>query len=180
MPASRYYTADMVRALPDDGNRYETIHGELFVTPSPRILHQVVAQRLALALENYLSREPIGTLFFTAADISWNSVTLVQPDLFVAATDEVRTMEWEKVKTLFLTVEVLSPSSARADRFVKRRLYQEQKIPLYWIVDCDARAVEVWTPDALFPVVEEDRIVWRPDGAEAPCIIELAEVFAPV
>ena len=33
MPAAVYYTADMVRALPDDGKRYETVHGELLVTP---------------------------------------------------------------------------------------------------------------------------------------------------
>lgn len=36
MAAPIYYTADMVRALPDDGNRYEVVHGELLVTPSPR------------------------------------------------------------------------------------------------------------------------------------------------
>jgi len=29
------WTAEMVRALPDDGKRYEVIDGELFVTPSP-------------------------------------------------------------------------------------------------------------------------------------------------
>ncbi len=33
MAAPAYYTADMVRAMPDDGNRYETVHGELLVTP---------------------------------------------------------------------------------------------------------------------------------------------------
>ena len=31
-----YYSAEMVRALPDDGNRYETVRGELLVTPAPR------------------------------------------------------------------------------------------------------------------------------------------------
>ena len=36
MAAPAYYTADMVRALPDDGKRYETVHGELLVTPAPR------------------------------------------------------------------------------------------------------------------------------------------------
>ena len=29
-------TAELVRTLPDDGNRYETVHGELLVTPAPR------------------------------------------------------------------------------------------------------------------------------------------------
>jgi hypothetical protein len=47
-----------------------------------------------------------------------------------------------------LVVEVLSPTTARAHRFTKRRLYQEEGIPTYWIVDPDAHFVEVWTPDA--------------------------------
>ena len=36
MPAARYHSVDLVRAFPDDGNRYETVHGELLVSPSPR------------------------------------------------------------------------------------------------------------------------------------------------
>ena len=40
--ALTYYTADMVRALPDDGHRYETVHGELLVTPAPGLEHQYV------------------------------------------------------------------------------------------------------------------------------------------
>ena len=31
-----YWTADMARRLPDDGNRYEVVYGELLVTPAPR------------------------------------------------------------------------------------------------------------------------------------------------
>ncbi len=42
MAAPVYYTADMVRAMPDDGNRYEVVYGELLVTPSPRPWHQIV------------------------------------------------------------------------------------------------------------------------------------------
>jgi hypothetical protein len=29
------WTVEMLDALPDDGNRYEIIDGELFVTPAP-------------------------------------------------------------------------------------------------------------------------------------------------
>src|SRR5438034_10080720 len=51
MVAPVYYTADMVRALPDDGNRYEVVHGELLVTPAPRLWHQKLVGRLYSALE---------------------------------------------------------------------------------------------------------------------------------
>jgi Uma2 family endonuclease len=56
MAAPIYYTADMVRTLPEDGNRYEVVYGELVVTPGPRPWHEVIQVRLMLALETYLSR----------------------------------------------------------------------------------------------------------------------------
>jgi Uma2 family endonuclease len=180
MAAPTYYTADMVRALPDDGNRYEVVRGELLVTPAPRPLHQVVLHRLHLGLGRYLEREPVGQLFSSPADISWGPDILVQPDLFVVDLEEARTLSWARMRTLRLAVEVLSPSSVRADRFTKRRLYQEQGIPMYWVVDADARSVEVWTPGATVPAVERERVGWHPAGAGAPLVIRLDELFRPV
>jgi Uma2 family endonuclease len=115
MSAPRYYTADMVRALPDDGNRYEVVYGELLVTPAPRLWHQVLVKRLSLALELYLERQPTGELLTSPADISWGPDVLVQPDVFVVPLDEARTLTWSRIRTLLLVAEVLSPSSARGD-----------------------------------------------------------------
>ena len=70
MAAPTYFTAEMVRALPDDGQRYEVVHGELLVTPAPRLWHQEVARRLEMALGAYLEREPIGLVVHSPADIS--------------------------------------------------------------------------------------------------------------
>lgn len=180
MAAPVYYTADMVRALPDDGKRYETVHGELLVTPAPRLLHQEVVKRLVVTLDAYLGREPVGHVLASPADISWGPDTLVQPDVFVVPLAEARTMSWEFLKTLLLAIEVLSPSSTRADRFTKRRLYQEVGVPLYWVVDGDAQAVEVWTPEVAFPSVERQRVAWRPADSSTPLTIELAELFRPI
>jgi Uma2 family endonuclease len=180
MPPPLYYTAEMVLALPNDGNRYETVYGELLVTPAPRAWHQLVLQRLILTLNEYLDREPVGALWFAPADISWGPDTLVQPDCFVVPVEEARTLDWARMKTLLLAVEVLSPSSARADRFSKRRLYQEQRIPAYWIVDSDQHAVEVWTPEASFPSVEREELHWRAAGAATPCVLRLPSLFRPL
>ncbi len=175
-----YYTADMVRALPDDGNRYETVHGELLVNPAPRAWHQVIVGRLLRTVADYLDRHPIGTLLQSPADISWGDDTLVQPDLFVVDVDEARTLDWAQMKTLFLVIEVLSPSTARNDRFTKRRLYQEQDIPLYWIVDADEHRVEVWRPELQFPEMESERVTWQSARGPAPLVVELAELFRPL
>ena len=180
MAVPTYYSADMVRALPDDGNRYETVHGELLVTPAPRMWHQLVLGRLQLTLGNYLVRHPVGLLLAWPADISWSADTLVQPDLFVAELAEARTLDWTNVQPLHLVVEVLSPTTARHDRFTKRRLYQEVRIPIYWIVDPDRQEVEVWTPDSEFPIVERERIRWSPDGDVEALDISLRDLFRSI
>jgi Uma2 family endonuclease len=177
MPAALYYTAEMVRNLPDDGNRYETVHGELLVSPSPRKAHQAVLGRLHLALGNYLVSEGIEGLFLSPADISWSPDTLVQPDLFVVDPSEAGPGEWSDVRTLHLAIEILSPSSLRADRFTKRRLYQEQQVATYWVVDIDHQQVEAWTPDALFPTVERERLTWRHPAAATECVVDLKTLF---
>jgi Uma2 family endonuclease len=180
MAATTFYTADMVRALPDDGKRYETVHGELLVTPAPRLMHQRVVRRLVVALDQYLTHQGVGEAFTSPADISWTPDTLVQPDVFVADLSEIRTLDWDNVKHLLLAVEVLSPSSLRADRFTKRRLYQEARVPVYWVVDPDRCEIEVWTPDDTFPTVERERVTWRPEGAGEEFVLELVELFRAI
>jgi Uma2 family endonuclease len=180
MVAPAYYTADMVRALPDDGNRYEVVNGELLVSPSPTLTHQELAGRLYRALVDYLETEPIGHALFSPADISWGPDTLVQPDVFVAPLDLVRTGDWSRIRTLLLVIEILSPSTARYDRFTKRRLYLAQGVPAYWIVNGGDRNVEVWSPDAVFPRVETEQLVWHPAGATQPLTIPLADLFRPI
>lgn len=180
MAVPTFYTADMVRALPDDGNRYETVHGELLVTPAPRLWHQEIVMRLVIALRQYVTTTSTGHVLASPADISWGPDILVQPDVFVASLSEVRTLNWTNVKTLLLAIEVLSPSTSRADRFTKRRLFQEVGIPTYWIVDGDGQAVEVWTPDQRFPEIERERLMWCPYPDREPLTLDLNELFHPI
>ncbi len=180
MAAPTYWTAEMVRQLPDDGNRYEVVYGELLVTPAPRLGHQLLVTRLAVAIAKYLDHEPAGVMLTSPADISWGRDVLVQPDVFVVTREEARSGEWARIRNLLLVVEVLSPSTARADRFTKRHRYQEAGVPLYWIVDGADQRVEVWTPDAELPVIETQRLVWHPVGAGQTFTLDLAELFRPV
>jgi len=180
MPAATYFTAQMVRSLPEDGHRYEVVHGELLVTPAPRAWHQELVARLADALRSYLRRQPAGHLFVAPADISWDAGSLVQPDLFMVPLEQARTLDWTRMQELVLVAEVLSPSTARADRFTKRRRYQEAGVPLYWVVDGDFRQAEVWTPGDLFPRIEREALTWQPEGITEPFQVELVEVFRPI
>ena len=180
MAAPIYWTAEMVRALPDDGNRYEVVYGELLVTPAPRNWHQELVGRVYTELRAYLSSEPVGHAWLSPADISWGPDVLVQPDVFVVPVEQARGPDWSSMQDLRFIIEVLSPSTARSDRFNKRRRYQEAGVPFYWIVDGDAHQVEVWTPESRFPTIERERLVWHPAGATQPFTLDLAELFRPI
>jgi Uma2 family endonuclease len=145
------------------------------------MLHQIVVNRLTVALSQYLRIQPVGLAFGVPGDLTWGRAdVLVQPDVFVTRLDEARMLDWEAIRTLLLVVEVLSPSSLKQDRFTKRRRYQEAGVSLYWIVDPDAREVEEWTSNDSFPRVERERLRWQPEGASAPFTLELADLFQPV
>jgi Uma2 family endonuclease len=180
MAAPIYYTAEMVRALPDDGSRYEVVYGELLVTPAPSAWHEIIQRRLLVALDLYLRQHPVGEVLGSRADISWGPDVLVSPDVFVVPLEQARTLGWSQMRGLLLVAEILSPASARHDRFLKRRRYQEARVPLYWILDADERQVEVWTPSDSFPQFERERLVWHPSQAEEPFDLTLAELFRPV
>ncbi|HEY6827536.1 MAG TPA: Uma2 family endonuclease, partial [Gemmatimonadaceae bacterium] len=64
MPAfRRQWTVDDLQDLPDDGQRYEVIDGELFVTPAPSFRHQRALGVLHRLLADYLDRERVGYVY---------------------------------------------------------------------------------------------------------------------
>lgn len=179
--ASKHWTIDMVRALPDDRNRYEIMDGELFVTPAPSRTHQRAVLEVALRLAPYLKAERLGEAVIAPADVEIAPDTMVEPDIFVVPPVAARPSHaWTEPGRLLLAVEVLSPTTARADRVRKRELYARVRIPEYWIVDVDARVVERWRPDDDRPEVLSERLEWRPDAARPALTIDLVKFFAEV
>lgn len=183
MPAlePHYWTAAEVRELPDDGKRYECIDGELLVTPSPRGLHQLAIREIAFALHNFVKTHQLGEMLWSPADIELQPNTLVQPDIFVARPREgARVRAWTDIANLLLAIEVLSPSTARYDRVVKRMFFQRAGVEQYWIVDLDARLIERWRPDDVSPEILADELTWHPSGADEPLELNLHDLFAAI
>ena len=174
---ARRHTVPELLQRPPDGRRHELLSGELVVTPAPGQRHQLVVERLHDALRDYLT--PLGLrrgLFGVAADISWDAETLVQPDLFVVSPEEV-TGDWASCRTLFLAVEVVSPASARTDRVLKRRRYQEAGVSSYWIVDPEARLVETWHPADLRPEIATEHLRWQVTEHATELLLPLGPLF---
>jgi Uma2 family endonuclease len=175
------WTVERVLALPDDGNRYEVVDGELLVSPAPSLPHQVAVPALYDRLKPYVSAHVLGRVLLSPADIEFDKRTLLQPDLFVAPLIKGRPpRSWKEIRSLLLAVEVLSPSTARADRQVKRRRYQRHGVPEYWIVDLDARLIERWRPADERPEILAERLAWSPSADLPPLNIDLPALFAEV
>jgi Uma2 family endonuclease len=178
MPAPLFHTAEMVRNLPDDGNRYETVYGELLVSPSPRPRHQVVAARIFGAFFKYLESSAGAIVLYSPADLSFGREdVLVQPDIFVVRPEDAPVATWNDVSRLLLAIEILSPSTARQDRFTKRRLYQEIGADEYWLVDADGGAFEIWTAEAQFPRVESGTVTWAAPDASSPLVVDVGHLL---
>ena len=182
MPAQQTgWTADMVRALPDDGNRYEVLDGVLFVSPAPSALHQRAVAALLEILTPYCRQHQIGEAMISPADIQFSEQRVLQPDVFVVPLIEGRQIRsWNEVTSLLLSAEVISPSTARADRVEKRIVLQDENVPEYWIVDLDARVVERWRPDDERPAIIREKLGWHPDPALPSLEIDLTDYFVHV
>jgi Uma2 family endonuclease len=179
--ATLRWTPAMVRALPDDGNRYELIDGMLLVTPSPILLHQRAVSLLARTLDDYVVSRGLGEVLTSPADLTLEPETIVQPDVFVAPlVDGALPRQWTDVRGLLLAVEILSPGSRRHDRVTKRAFYARVGVPEYWIVDLDARVVERWKPGGERPELLDERLAWQPAGTDEPLELDLAALFACV
>lgn len=170
----------MVHALPDDGNRYEVVEGELLVSPTPSLLHQSAVLQLAALLLPY-ARHAAFTVHVAPAAVTWSDQTEVQPDVLAIPLVNGRpAVRFEDAGVLLLAVEVLSPSTMRADRFAKRRTYQKRGVPEYWIIDPVGRLVERWRPGDKEPDILFDSLSWQPNPDVAPLMIDLAEYFRAV
>ena len=183
VPEPRRYSVAEVLEFPSDGNRYEVVAGELLVSPAPRDRHQLIILRLVVALVDYL--RPLGLvelLRTSPADITWGvrpdeAEDLVQPDVFVMEPGQ-HVRDWIDVARLALAAEVLSPSTARGDRVVKRPAYQRHGVGTYWIVDDDAKLVEVWHPADERPAIVTDMLSWQLTEAGPGMRLAVEELFA--
>ena len=172
---TKRWTLEELDTLPDDdGNVYELIHGELFVTPAPTPGHETVAARLRRGLDPYVEEQGLGLVYAPRSVVQLDD-SQVEPDLAVRQPPSEE--DWRAAPPPILVVEILSASTRRMDRIRKRAFYLELGVPEYWMVDPEQRSVTVIGPGAL-DVTVRDRLTWNPVGAMEPLVIELASVFA--
>lgn len=171
---TRWTLAELHR-LPDDGNKYELVRGELFVTPPPTDAHEAVLSRLTRILDPFVAANDLGLVYHPRAVIRFDG-SEVEPDLMVRSVKASGGRDWDDAPTPWLVVEVLSDSTRRRDLGEKRQLYLDAGVPEYWVVDPEARTVRVMRPSGHDQSVA-DRLEWAPERVHVSLTIDVPAMF---
>jgi len=177
-PARSIWTVRDLERLPSDGNRYEILHGELFVTPLPTTGHQAVAASLTIAIGSWC-RQHTGWAVYAPGGVHVSETTWLEPDLAVYPTPNHTALSWREMPPPLLVVEVLSASTRKRDRHRKRPAYLAHGVGEVWIVDQKARLIERWTSPSEFPETHNNGIAWTPDPRLPSCAVSDVELFGP-
>jgi Uma2 family endonuclease len=142
------WTSADLELLPDNGNYYEIIDGELFVTRAPHWQHQKVCGRIYAVLDAWSLSNGLGEASITPG-IVFSDTDNVIPDV-VWVSKERLALLLDKAGHLTaapeLIVEVLSTGTEneRRDREVKLKLYSVRGVREYWVVDWRKQQIEIY------------------------------------
>jgi Uma2 family endonuclease len=145
LPQRIRFKATDIWDTPDDGNRYEVIDGQLFVTPAPVPEHQGAVAALCAYLWSYVHQRELGQVYGAPVGVVLDEETVVQPDLVYVSREHQQMIGKRSIDGApDLVVEILSPGTRSRDRGIKQRRYAGSSIPHYWIVDPRTRALEAY------------------------------------
>lgn len=143
--------------MPDDGNRYELVNGQLeLMSPSPARAHQIASRQLI----TLLSRDCESEYEIVAApvDVVLSSSEVRQPDIVMIHLSRLSIYKKNGniVEPPDLVIEILSPSSRERDKIVKNHAYAKFGVPEYWILNPDDETLEqhLLGPSAAYRLVE--------------------------
>jgi len=165
----KYTYQDYLKLPEEPGYRYEVLEGILVKDPSPNVMHQRVSRRLIRVLEDYFGEiDPEGEVFFAPLDVTFQDITVVQPDLLYISGEQKKLVEEARIDgPPTLVVEIISPSTSRKDRIQKRNIYRKYEVQHYWLVHPEERTLECFAlRDGAYSLVAsgmDDDVVEHPD-----------------
>jgi len=138
-------TAAEFFSLPEGPPYFQLLDGDLYMSPSPRRYHQKLILRLAVILQNYLDRHPLGEINAAPSDVVFTQDTILNPDIYFVSRERAGILTEQGAEGApDLVVEVLSPSTAKLDMGRKREVYAECGVREMWVVSPKTQAVEIY------------------------------------
>ena len=177
----RPLTYDDLVDMPDDGQRYESIDGELIVTPAPTIKHQRVQRSLIRILGAFAYETGRAELVLPPFDVVLGHYNIVKPDLLLNESDPGHILgdqaKFEGPPDL--VVEVSAPISLWIELVRKSALYARCGVPEYWIADPERRRMVIYNlQDKQYVPIESDAHGRLASRVFAGLRVDPAEVFS--
>lgn len=134
-----------LRLFPNDGKRHELVGGEHIMTPAPKINHQNASGNMFELLRASARKHKLGRVFAAPVDVMFSDFDVTEPDIVFISREREKIITADNIRGApDLVIEILSPSTAEMDRQVKFKLYEKYGVREYWIVDPDAKWVEIF------------------------------------
>lgn len=143
-PPQGEWTEEDYFALPDRNRHLELSDGELIMPPHPTNRHQVAVLEFAVRLRQFVLENGLGYVRVAPLPVRLWPGKIREPDIFFIVREHADRIGEQVFGVPDLIVEVTSPSTARLDRLEKFYEYARAGVGEYWIVDPDARTVEVY------------------------------------
>jgi len=141
---NRRWTFDeLVAELPESNLPAELWDGELMMWACPPVSHQEIVVRFFEALDNWVTQHHLGETCHAPLDMVLSPRRATQPDVLFISNERLGIIKERIMGAADLVAEVISPGSRRRDRIDKRDLYEQHGVREYWIVDPEAKTVEV-------------------------------------
>ena len=145
IPRTKITAKEYTEQYPESMQPMELVDGEIAIMPTPKAIHQKIVLKLALLLSAVLDK--LGEIVVSPADVHFDKHTVLQPDVFFVAADNINCKVaedgwWHGAPDL--CIEVVSPSSGKRDRIEKFELYEKYGVKEYWLVEQDGRYIVVF------------------------------------
>ena len=172
-------TADELFHMPDDGNRYELVKGELRMAPPPGSEHGLITMNLAGPLHQHVKSNKLGVVFAseTGFQLEHDPDTVRAPDIAFVTAERVERTTGYLSGSPDLVVETLSPSDRISEVEEKVAAWLEGGARLVWVVSPKLHTVTVYRSFTdIVTLTEKDRL----DGGDVVpgFVMNISEIFA--
>ena len=166
------WTPSDLDGLPENGNRYEIIDGELFVARAPHLKHQDVAGLIYATLLSWSQQSKLGKPYITPGIVFSESNSVIPDVVWVshAKLEPLLDASGHLTGLPELVIEVLAQSEKdkKRDRETKLKLYSVEGVIEYWICDRQSQSIEIYERDA--GILRKTRTLFATDTLTSPLL----------
>ncbi len=142
-PARRYTYDELVAEMPETNLPCELWDGEIIMSPAPSYYHQKIVFRFSRALYDWVSKHQLGDVVTSPVDMVLSPHRVMQPDVVLISKERLGIVTKTINGPVDLAAEIISLDHRHRDRIEKRDLYEQYGVKEYWLIDPEARTVDV-------------------------------------